>query len=119
MELLLGKARTVVCQGVVEAALHQQADAVHGKRIATAERGIAAHAEGARELQRFALGVEVARRQRAIAAEVGRRTELERAKAFGLFGLQRNGFDVRSEEHTSELQSLMRISYAVSCEKQQ
>src|SRR3546814_15882803 len=61
--LLLGKARTVVCQGVVEAALHQQADAVHGKRIAAAERGIAAHAEAARELQRFALGVEVARRQ--------------------------------------------------------
>src|SRR3546814_10459872 len=25
------------------------------------------------------------------------------------------GFDVRSEEHTSELQSLMRISYAVFC----
>src|SRR3546814_1154998 len=27
--------------------------------------------------------------------------------------------DVRSEEHTSELQSLMRISYAVSCLKKQ
>src|SRR3546814_2954144 len=27
------------------------------------------------------------------------------------------GFDVRSEEHTSELQSLMRISYAVFCLK--
>src|SRR3546814_1890770 len=27
------------------------------------------------------------------------------------------GFDCRSEEHTSELQSLMRISYAVSCLK--
>src|SRR3546814_2656583 len=27
-------------------------------------------------------------------------------------------FDVRSEEHTSELQSLMRISYAVYCLKQ-
>src|SRR3546814_9403416 len=26
-------------------------------------------------------------------------------------------FDLRSEEHTSELQSLMRISYAVSCLK--
>src|SRR3546814_4111555 len=27
-------------------------------------------------------------------------------------------FDIRSEEHTSELQSLMRISYAVFCLKQ-
>src|SRR3546814_10355610 len=29
----------------------------------------------------------------------------------------RSGFDWRSEEHTSELQSLMRISYAVLCLK--
>src|SRR3546814_6726242 len=29
----------------------------------------------------------------------------------------RNGKEVRSEEHTSELQSLMRISYAVFCLK--
>src|SRR3546814_7939984 len=37
-----------------------------------------------------------------------------------LGGLQWNGFsreDLRSEEHTSELQSLMRNSYAVSCMK--
>src|SRR3546814_2635179 len=32
---------------------------------------------------------------------------------------QRAGADVRSEEHTSELQSLMRISYAVFCLKKQ
>src|SRR3546814_985384 len=31
--------------------------------------------------------------------------------------LRRNGDDPRSEEHTSELQSLMRISYAVFCLK--
>src|SRR3546814_10828743 len=30
---------------------------------------------------------------------------------------QRPGFGTRSEEHTSELQSLMRISYAVFCLK--
>src|SRR3546814_10363823 len=30
-------------------------------------------------------------------------------------GLRPAGDDVRSEEHTSELQSLMRISYAVFC----
>src|SRR3546814_19291555 len=30
---------------------------------------------------------------------------------------QLRGYDLRSEEHTSELQSLMRISYAVFCLK--
>src|SRR3546814_10727916 len=34
-----------------------------------------------------------------------------------LFGDQRHGERIRSEEHTSELQSLMRISYAVFCLK--
>src|SRR3546814_5236012 len=33
------------------------------------------------------------------------------------FALSRLGADDRSEEHTSELQSLMRISYAVFCLK--
>src|SRR3546814_4762152 len=32
-----------------------------------------------------------------------------------LFVRQHHGLDRRSEEHTSELQSLMRISYAVFC----
>src|SRR3546814_8044489 len=32
-------------------------------------------------------------------------------------GLNETGVDIRSEEHTSELQSLMRISYAVFCLK--
>src|SRR3546814_10152257 len=31
--------------------------------------------------------------------------------------LTKHGYSVRSEEHTSELQSLMRISYAVFCLK--
>src|SRR3546814_4709159 len=31
--------------------------------------------------------------------------------------VEHNGFRARSEEHTSELQSLMRISYAVFCLK--
>src|SRR3546814_9968740 len=35
----------------------------------------------------------------------------------GRTGLLATGFCVRSEEHTSELQSLMRISYAVFCLK--
>src|SRR3546814_7273634 len=33
------------------------------------------------------------------------------------YGVPLVGFNVRSEEHTSELQSLMRISYAVFCLK--
>src|SRR3546814_9883115 len=37
---------------------------------------------------------------------------------FGLFQIERDrAFAARSEEHTSELQSLMRISYAVFCLK--
>src|SRR3546814_1779480 len=35
----------------------------------------------------------------------------------GLRGRVEKGFSARSEEHTSELQSLMRISYAVFCLK--
>src|SRR3546814_4955669 len=35
----------------------------------------------------------------------------------GPLGLVRQGDRIRSEEHTSELQSLMRISYAVFCLK--
>src|SRR3546814_7395194 len=38
---------------------------------------------------------------------------VHQARALGLEGTQR----LRSEEHTSELQSLMRISYAVFCLK--
>src|SRR3546814_2549825 len=34
-----------------------------------------------------------------------------------IYALQDPGLDARSEEHTSELQSLMRISYAVFCLK--
>src|SRR3546814_4937880 len=38
-------------------------------------------------------------------------------EAAGEFGTQARGGMIRSEEHTSELQSLMRISYAVFCLK--
>src|SRR3546814_8109821 len=40
--------------------------------------------------------------------------DMDSAK-FAAYG--RNGFGPRSEEHTSELQSLMRLSYAVFCLK--
>src|SRR3546814_4297616 len=54
----------------------------------------------------------------------GAAVALEIAKLFeqaglpaGLFQVVLGGADERSEEHTSELQSLMRISYAVFCLK--
>src|SRR3546814_5660678 len=51
------------------------------------------------------------------------RIEIIRDLRLGVFdvligiNLLREGLDIRSEEHTSELQSLMRISYAVFCLK--
>src|SRR3546814_9546965 len=42
---------------------------------------------------------------------------VESARTLSLFGLEMRALDPRSEEHTSELQSLMRISYAVLCLK--
>src|SRR3546814_10363258 len=40
-----------------------------------------------------------------------------RSRTWGKFGLSHDHLEARSEEHTSELQSLMRISYAVFCLK--
>src|SRR3546814_4219579 len=40
-----------------------------------------------------------------------------KAAVEALFGVTVKGVNTRSEEHTSELQSLMRISYAVCCMK--
>src|SRR3546814_4357431 len=61
-------------------------------------------------------GVEVAYRRRAARGE--RRHDVERART-GRGGYEDLGVvrGARSEEHTSELQSLMRISYAVFCLK--
>src|SRR3546814_1573203 len=47
----------------------------------------------------------------------GRGSGLAAGAAAQRLGLQRNVAAHRSEEHTSELQSLMRISYAVFCLK--
>src|SRR3546814_3836058 len=41
----------------------------------------------------------------------------DRVEIFAVPVASRRRFDMRSEEHTSELQSLMRISYAVFCLK--
>src|SRR3546814_4998047 len=59
------------------------------------------------------LAIIIARRQRRTPYALGgplRKLHLSRA-----FGLGTNRVRRRSEEHTSELQSLMRISYAVFC----
>src|SRR3546814_1491418 len=47
--------------------------------------------------------------------EVDRHRAEDVAAALG--GIHHRRFEIRSEEHTSELQSLMRISYAVFCLK--
>src|SRR3546814_4363173 len=52
--------------------------------------------------------------QRAVVAEAARRAL---AVIEPVYGMSRPADDDRSEEHTSELQSLMRISYAVFCLK--
>src|SRR3546814_8217878 len=45
------------------------------------------------------------------------RDEFRQRNAIGQVRADRVGVETRSEEHTSELQSLMRISYAVFCLK--
>src|SRR3546814_5156929 len=59
--------------------------------------------------------------QHALVAGVDQKTVDRRRHRVGIAGLAEQAFDdarlVRSEEHTSELQSLMRISYAVFCLK--
>src|SRR3546814_10443554 len=54
-----------------------------------------------------------------IGVQVDRRSRLlkERPEENGTQNQEHGGKDPRSEEHTSELQSLMRISYAVFCLK--
>src|SRR3546814_6847361 len=41
----------------------------------------------------------------------------DNAVSYPPYNIEKRGEDARSEEHTSELQSLMRISYAVFCLK--
>src|SRR3546814_10266886 len=69
--------------------------------------------------QNFALALKVEIDQHLLD---GFRTDAGREGVFAIFVLHLNQFIfsqklIRSEEHTSELQSLMRISYAVFCLK--
>src|SRR3546814_8304619 len=72
-----------------------------------------------RGLREAALHLAVALRARGV--QPGDRVALSLSNgieaAIAWYGIWRAGAAVRSEEHTSELQSLMRISYAVFCLK--
>src|SRR3546814_5872972 len=79
--------------------------------IVTGDMGRNAQGE---ETAQFTPGIEIHARYTLVAE--GTRGSLTR-QLEGKFDLRRNA-SPRSEEHTSELQSLMRISYAVFCWKQ-
>src|SRR3546814_4822586 len=81
---------------------------------------IAFPGEHARRIFAFALERKHAGREREITGQVFLHQEAQRLTLV-LIARQRDLADLgagRSEEHTSELQSLMRISYAVFCLKQ-
>src|SRR3546814_7453257 len=77
----------------------------------------------AEELAAFRRAVEAIETDSAPAHVGSAKTDAELARTLGLtgstsFGIGSTLAKARSEEHTSELQSLMRISYAVFCLKQ-
>src|SRR3546814_6721481 len=62
--------------------------------------------------------ITLGRRRRAQAMGFIGQTDMQRASiGIGVYGHRAQAEAARSEEHTSELQSLMRISYAVFCLK--
>src|SRR3546814_1680581 len=82
------------------------------RRIEATSQGVA-HATGGELVERFlgALPFDLTGDQRKVISEI----EAELARPVPMHRLLQG----RSEEHTSELQSLMRISYAVFCLKKQ
>src|SRR3546814_1043363 len=84
---------------------------------ARAHRAVAAAERAAERERRTPDALAIADRQAALAAlEAGADGDAA-AFALGAGGVDRHVEHRRSEEHTSELQSLMRISYAVFCLK--
>src|SRR3546814_4424666 len=77
---------------------------------------VPAHVSQAADLFRYQPRVFIAPLARDIRGRCGKKTGF-RGSAGDLSGDGRGLFRPRSEEHTSELQSLMRISYAVFCLK--
>src|SRR3546814_3427332 len=63
------------------------------------------------------LPIDPAAAARVVVAGRTRRLDLGDVNGYPFFNVASVGFSARSEEHTSELQSLMRISYAVFCLK--
>src|SRR3546814_8182297 len=77
------------------------------------QRAMKTFSQGARVWPRPAIRARPATNQRG----TGMTTDTGRRNVIKLLGAGALGLGVRSEEHTSELQSLMRISYAVFCLK--
>src|SRR3546814_7986452 len=76
------------------------------------------------ELLQLVADLVAAERGQAVQAQIEDRADLDFGELIGVAGnLGLDRFDepdiLRSEEHTSELQSLMRISYAVFCLKKE
>src|SRR3546814_5220403 len=87
------------------------AHVVHEERVAAEEEALALIAQAAEGSARDGLSI----LDQAIAhADMEGEAKVTAAQVRDMLGLSDRGA-VRSEEHTSELQSLMRISYAVFC----
>src|SRR3546814_10497857 len=69
------------------------------------------------DVLRLVLGYRPSRRQLAPAVLTGFRRKIDKGRRYPVLVPAPAGCIRRSEEHTSELQSLMRISYAVFCLK--
>src|SRR3546814_7965197 len=82
---------------------------------------VADRAQRRRAILAHTLGDRVDRRQYLRRLFVEQQVQVAKARPLDVpmivFGLEIEGEAVRSEEHTSELQSLMRTSYAVFCLK--
>src|SRR3546814_6521974 len=77
---------------------------------------VAAQPAARRQLQLPLEGAIVGQQQQAFRVDVEPADRLQ-ARQLGGQAVEHRGAALRSEEHTSELQSLMRISYAVFCLK--
>src|SRR3546814_6098666 len=82
--------------------------------VLTGPRSAAAYFEQIDQFLRLALGDGVARHYEIIVEDP---VAVARRMSRGMSKVREHRLDSRSEEHTSELQSLMRISYAVFCLK--
>src|SRR3546814_3384018 len=104
----------------VEHRLHKPLDLAQRDRLAVADEGEVADLDRVPRLLRLRLGQPDAGDLRVAIGAAGDVAHIHRVRMDILvakFLRDRLSGDHRSEEHTSELQSLMRISYAVFCLK--